>query len=194
MNRIFLASILFLALILPCQSQMLQSVVTGKTVPCTVANDSALYEPVDTDFTDGSSRTWVANKVVFASQVTVTLYKSYACDNGSDAGTIDMLLMSHDAGNDYPDETSEVADSTKSLAASALTDCASYVSDEFVLATPLVVAAGTYWVVNKEVGSNTLKGYDSISTGDRMCYSDNSGTDWTCYDNQGFNLEVWGCN
>jgi len=194
---LFIAILFFSSLASAGFLQMQEQIIMSKQIAvCTTANDSSQWTPIGQSLDDGTANaTWVAQKIVLGSQITVTMYQFYSCDNsGSDTGSQTLLLMDHDAVNDYPDETSEVANSSINLSTSILGTCDTQNQDDYALASPLVVAAGTYWVVAKEIDSaNTLKVRDTSSIGDRRCYSTDAGTNWTCSDDSAYNFEVWGC-
>lgn len=83
----------------------------GEGVSCSVSNDSEQWAPFDQGDTNYAQSAWLANKSIIGSQITVTGYLVDTSDVGG-SGTVRMVIMDHDSGNDQPDETSEVADSS----------------------------------------------------------------------------------
>ena len=177
--------------------QTSQSIVAKKrgSDVCTILNDSSQYAPVDQDNDSTRTNTWQAMKFTLAAQTTITMYRTTICDEGVDAGHLDIVIMNHDAGNNYPDETSVVANSTATLAASSISNCYPVGVNDLDMASTFVLSSGIYWVVQEEDGSAIKFARDGTgSTGDRRCMSEDSGSTWTCYDNESVNIEVWGCN
>jgi len=178
--------------------------VEGQTlkasVSCTTDIDSAQWTPVDQTDNATVLGAYEAQKFTIASQVTVTLYKTILCDNNQ-TGSIEIVLMTNDdnEGSPEPDcttscATNEVPGSSVTLAHGDITNCGAYIAQDFVLATPLVLPSGTYWMVHKRLGGSQAKfQYDASSTPDRFC-EDTDGLSWTCYDNKALDIELWGCN
>ena len=198
--RKLILSLLFV-LCLSFQASAWNPMVMGSGVGspvCSTANDEALYVPTGQDGdSPNADAVYVANKLTFAAQKTVTMYQFKSCDNsGSDTGSQTLCLYDDDGGGATSEPTTIVANSSINKAASTLGDCATQNQDDYELASSLVVSAGTYWVVAIEVDSaDILKEFDSSSGSgsERKCYSAD-GTNWTCDDNKEYNMEVWGCN
>ena len=162
-------------------------------VACTTATDSSQWAPTGQDDNDTASATWRATKVTLGSNITLTAYIIKERDTNQ-TGSDTVVMMNHDAGNDYPDETSEVADTEITLGHASIPDGAPPAVTEFPLASPTNINSGTYWVVIKEVdGIASLTYRDTSSSGDRYCSSYNSGSTWSCTDNFSLNIEVYGC-
>lgn len=169
--------------------------VSAAAPACSTTNDEALYTPQGQGGDGSSSVAWLANKFTIASNKTVTLYKIKTCDNGSNTGTSRVVLMNHDSGNNQPDETSEVASSSVSLASTSIPDCGTPGYVDYTLGVVLSLSAGTYWIVQQETESSQHDtNYDLSSTGDRACYSTDSGASWSCTADASYDMAVWGCN
>jgi len=163
-----------------------------QTQDCNLNNDSSIWS-TNQDGDTTKTATWRAQKITLAAETTVTSYLQTLCE-GNQTGSVTMVLMNHDSGNDYPDETSEVANTDSTVTAANISDCYPVESTEFDLASPTLVSSGTYWIVVKEIGGISARTYtDSSSSGDRYCYSEDSGSTWTCSDNVAMHVELWGC-
>lgn len=158
---------------------------------CTVDNDSQLWHPTTQPGISDSGAAWVATKFTLAAANTITLYKIKESDSGSDTGNERIVIMNHDSENDYPDETSEIANSTVSTAMSSVPASPTVISH--ILSSTIVLPAGTYWLVNQEENSADRYVRYVASTGDRACYSANSGLTWSCTANTTYDMELWGC-
>lgn len=167
----------------------------GGPASCTTDNDAEQWSPVGQDGGNTSNHQLICDKVTTSQVLDITSYLIRICDNNSDTGNAEVSLYNHDAGNDQPDETSQVANSAKDENASSFPDCVSYAETSVELAATLEdLAVGTYWLCVEEEASADFKvRKDGTSTGDRWCYSDDGGSSWTCQDNQSQDLEVWGC-
>lgn len=167
----------------------------ASTVTCSTANDVELWAPTDQSGGDTGSADLICQKFTIAAQKTITGYNIKVCDNNSDTGDFDFEIYNHDAGNDYPDETSLVANSTKNTNASALGDCGSPAEYFVELASTFDLPSGTYWMCRDENnGADVVIEKDNTSAGDRFCYSTDGGSNWTCVDDVSQNFELWGCN
>jgi len=159
---------------------------------CTTANDGKLEYPVTQPGVTAGTSAYNALKIVLSAETTVTTYKIRILDDGANAGSVTAALYNDDGAGATSKPTTAVADSSKNLASSAFSDSPNYTVIDFDLATPLVVSAGTYWIVNYEVDGAARGNPSAVSTGDRVCYSTNGST-WTCADNNAYDMELWGC-
>jgi len=163
------------------------------TSTCTTSNDSQQWAPFTLDSDASSNSDYKAVRVVLSETKTFTMYKVRSCDQGSDTGNLRVSIVN--GNSTEPDETDEIPNSAVTKNASDLTDCTSYGYDEYVLSTPFTLSAGTYWLLIKEENSaDILVRYAWGSTGDRRCWSDDSGVNWSCNDDDALNAEIWGCN
>lgn len=163
-------------------------------VSCTTSNDGVLAEPVTQPGTGNSDMQWTCLKFTLAAQKTITAYKILECDNNSDTGNTRVQILNHDAANDYPDDTSLVSNTNVSMNMSSVSNCATKQTSEYNLATPQVLASGTYWVCSLAENSANRFVFYETSTGNRACYSSNTGVTWTCIANTAYDMEVWGCD
>lgn len=193
MKRLFLIAACLVLIASQAKSMML---IGGRPITsspsCTTADDTELYVPTGQAVDTTSTAVWSAQKTTLGSQSMITSYLAVMCASNS-SGSSTILLMGHDAVNDYPDETNEIANTDKNIAATSIDSCYPLTEHSFDLATPTLVNAGTYWVVHKEVGSSMFISKDTSSSGERFCLSNDSGSNWTCTNDNSINIEVWGC-
>jgi hypothetical protein len=191
--------LLFLTLCCAVQANArMNAYIAGSVVAgggsCTTGTDKFLWSADQTD-SAGSSVTWKAQKFTIAAQKSVTMYQIGQCDDNADTGNARIVIMNHDAVNDYPDETSEVSNSAMTKAANLIQACSTHTLEDYELAATLTLPAGTYWLVSQEQNSADLNtGYSTAATGERVCYSSDSGSNWSCVDNTAYHMEVWGCD
>ena len=159
---------------------------------CTTADDVKVWGPVGVAPDVSASEPWMGQRIILTAQTLVTMYRITGCEDAH-TGTLDVMVMNN--GANEPNEGSIVANSTKSLGHASMADCYPITPTlDFEVASPFLLDAGTYWVVTKEISSySLLASHDTTSTGDRYCYSINSGANWTCADNSAINYAVWGC-
>lgn len=157
---------------------------------CTTDNDGKIWEPTTQNGGGSSSVTWVASKITISANSTITMYKSKETDDAA-TGNIKMLLMNHDAVNDQPDETSIVANSTITKNNGDIPGTPTV--NEYVLPSTFNLTVGTYWLVSQEENGMARGQFFSSSSGNRACYSNNSGSTWTCTADYSYDMEVWGC-
>lgn len=164
----------------------------GEGVSCSVSNDSEQWAPDTQDDTNYAQSAWLAQRFTIAAQITVTGYLIDVDDQGDNDELVTVSIFNGDA-TDPTEPEDAVANSSITVDTDLLPDALT--TDYFYeLASPIVLPAGTYWVVQQEVGAAALfTNWDSTSTGDRKCYSINSGANWTCEDNQAYDMEIWGC-
>lgn len=159
-------------------------------VTCTTANDTELWVKTGSN-NAGTHYVYCAQKVLLAATTSLTEYFFTMCDNGTDAGTVEVSLYTHNVGSNQPN--TQVSGTAKSINASVLQNCTAYGSAQFTLdPVKTGVASGSYWLVTREVGSTLIVPYDTGDTGGRICGSDDGST-WTCYDDLKHMNAVWGC-
>ena len=162
---------------------------------CTVDNDSEQIAGNDQTQSGSSSSVYVCQKLTPSGNITVTGYNVGICDDNSDTNTTTMLVYNHDAGNDWPDETSLVSNSSKATAMSVFPTCDTFTPTFVAVDTTYSMTGSTpYWVCSVEDDSAQRKhARDESSTGDRYCYSDAPASGWTCIDNWALITQVYGC-
>lgn len=160
---------------------------------CTVDSDKKLWNPVTQPGTTQSLIAWKAQKFVLAAEKTITGYNVKNCDNNQ-TGSVSLMIMNND-GSNYPNEESIVPDSTVTKAHSAIVDCGTGTVEFWQLATPITLAAGTYWVTSKEVDGADYAQYYATSTGDVVSYDAAGNGTWdTLATNTAYDIEVYGCD
>lgn len=164
---------------------------------CTTADDTSQFAPTTQTATGASNIAWVSDKITFATTTRITEYRvKVSYESGADTGAGRCVLVNNNAvpEPDEPDETSEVADSDVSVNASVFDDYTAKSQEIFTLASPIQVAAGTYWLVCQETGGAELRWWYATSTGDTAAYSSNSGSSWSALSNNAYDMEIWGCS
>jgi len=190
-HRIILILLLFATPVMGMNLHSAMMMVTKQqAVSCTTADDSEIYHPVSQDGTGYSTLGYAATKVTLSSATMVTTFLAKICDIVTTSGTVTMLLYSHNAGSDEPDDA--IADTDSTVSYTEIADCDTTEVQNFDLGTPKLVSAGTYWIVSRENADTNRRQFYTASVGDRRCYS-SDGTSWTCTNDSAYDMEVWGC-
>lgn len=139
---------------------------------------------------------WACTKMTTTATWDVTGVIVGICDAGTDAGNVTVGIYSHDATYDEPDgDGTPIA--TKSVAATAITNCGSNAAEHEVIFDALVtdIGATTVWVCTTESSSYMNRGSDNVGT--RVCESaattPTNNSDWTCHDTYTHNDSILGC-
>jgi hypothetical protein len=157
---------------------------------CTTSDDSLIWHPVTQPGTDGSFASLVAQKITLSATTRFTAYK-FRMNRAGSGGTYTLKLFNHDSGNNLPDETSVVSGTSTTANIDDLVGSGSSVV-EVPLATPVTLAAGTYWLAKSDLAGTSAMFYVA-STGDRLAYSADGGTNWNPIGNLAYDMELWGC-
>lgn len=163
--------------------------VQATAAACSTSTDSAIEDRVTTG-TTSSSTAYFASKFTLAADSTITEYVWRGCDNNTDTGNHNVAIYTHNAGDDKPG--SAVADTTATVAASAIANCDTWENTVFTLASTKALSAGTYWMVRWGSASATHKLVYHSSTGARYC-SAADGSTWSCAANVTLDWGLYGC-
>lgn len=187
--------LLWLLLALPLHAQEYDYVAGAggaAAAACTTASDSAIFDLTGLgystyDYTTTTDPPWkLGVQFTLASQATLTEYIVMMCDAATNANAIVSVYT--DSGATIG---TIVADTSVTLAHSSIANCNSYTNTTFTLATPKVLAAGTYWLVLDTDGTSQqfYAGYKS-NTGTRAYFRAASGA----IANYAISMALMGCD
>lgn len=183
--------------------------VAGVAEPASVAGVASDYSEACSSSTDdvlvdasfvasytSGNQMWTCSKLTTTATWDVTGVMVGMCDDGSNAGNFTVGIYAHDATYDEPDaDGTPIA--TKSIAASAVTNCGDSSGQIEVVFDSLVtdIGATTVWVCVTEASSSVSRGVDNTSG--RICHSATgtpaNNSNWTCYDANTYNDSILGC-
>jgi len=189
-------TILFFLIATPLFGQSTIIVAKKKAAACSSSTDGVLVASAFEATNSSSTATWSCSKLTTTATWDVTGVSVGFCDSGSDAGNFIVGIYAHDATYDEPDaDGTPIA--TKSVAASAVTNCGDSDTSHEVIFDALVtdIGATTVWVCVSESSSSMSRAFDNV-TG-RICYSSaatpTNNSSWTCYNTNTYKDSILGC-
>ena len=195
MKKILLITLLLL-IATPLFGQSTVIVAKKKAAVCSSSTDGVLVASAFEATSSSSTSTWSCSKLTTTATWDVTGVTVGFCDSGSDACNFVVGIYSHDATYNEPDaDGTPIA--TKTVAASAVTNCGDSSTELEVIFDALVtdIGATTVWVCVSESSSYMSRAFDNV-TG-RICYSSaatpTNNSDWTCYNTNTYKDSILGC-
>lgn len=191
---IYIILLLFIATPLFGQSTVI--VAKKKAAACSSSTDGVLVASAFEATSANSTATWSCSRLTTTATWDVTGVSVGFCDSGSDAGNFVVGIYAHDATYNEPDaDGTPIA--TKTIAASAVTNCGGSDTSHEVIFDTLVtdIGATTVWVCVSESSSSMSRAFDNV--GARICYSSaetpTNNSDWTCFNTNTYKDSILGC-